>query len=76
MDIAENLYGTPDMRECLKALDENVGRLWVSTQTMNKAIETGNVEAMNKNHELVRGFIDLAQKIPEVFRPHLAVGSD
>jgi hypothetical protein len=76
MDLAENLYGTSDVRTVLEQFDENVREFWVSSQTICKSIETGEVEAINKNHELLSRLIEFGDKIPAVFRPHLSMSSD
>jgi hypothetical protein len=76
MDLAENLFGTADVRAVLKKFDENVREFWASAQTRDRAIRTGDVKAISKNHELLSSLIRFGQKIPDVFRPHLAMGGD
>ena len=76
MDVAEDLYGTPDVRAVLKAFDENVREFWASAQTRKRAIETGDIKAINRNHELLSGIISFGERIPEVFKSHLAAGGN
>ena len=52
MEKAEMLFGT-DVNKHLGEVDETAREFYVSAQGMDKAIATGDIEAINKNGQLL-----------------------
>lgn len=73
MEKAEMLFGA-DVNEYLADVDKTARAFYVSAQGLDKAIATGDVEAIDKNAELLdRLGVKLLQQRKWVFRPYLAL---
>ena len=70
---AEMLFGA-DIREYLEDVQKTAGEFYVTAQGREKAVATGDVDAIHKDHELLAHLgVDLFQKRAKVFRPYLAL---
>ncbi len=71
MQKAQMLFGA-DVYEYLVKVDKTARDLYVSALRLDKAIEQGNTEAIEVNHQLLNELSDtlLGQRV-QVFRPYL-----
>jgi hypothetical protein len=66
------LFGA-DVRSYLKSVIETAKDLYVSARGRASAIQSGDVDAINKHGDLLSRLIDLAPAAEDVFRPYLSL---